>query len=120
MWLLSRIEKGVNFWCNHWISRGGRLVLIKSILEDILVYWHLLDHIPNGILDRIRKVYFNYLWKGSCDYKGSHLKNWKVISLPKDQGGCGIKKNFLFGKSIETKSLWNFLTRDNLWRRIII
>jgi hypothetical protein len=74
MWLLSRIEKRVNFWCNHWISRGGRLVLIKSILEAIPVYWHLLAHIPKGILDRIKKVCFNYLWKGNCDYKGSHLK----------------------------------------------
>jgi hypothetical protein len=75
MWLLSRIGKRVNFWCNCWISRGGRLVLINSISKSILLYWHILAHIPKGILDRIRKVSFNYLWRRRCNYKGSRWTN---------------------------------------------
>lgn len=73
MWLLSEFEKIVKFWWNNWISTGEKLVLIKSILEAILVYWNILSHILKGILDSIRKVYFNYIWEGNYDYKGSHL-----------------------------------------------
>jgi hypothetical protein len=35
-WLVAKVERKVNLWCNHWISRGGRLVLIKTVLEAIM------------------------------------------------------------------------------------
>jgi hypothetical protein len=37
-WLLSKVEKSVTFWCNRWISQGGRLVLIKLVIEAIPIY----------------------------------------------------------------------------------
>jgi hypothetical protein len=36
-WLVVKVEKKINHWCNLWLSRGGRLVLVKAILEAILV-----------------------------------------------------------------------------------
>jgi hypothetical protein len=67
-WLMSRIEQRISFWCNRWISRGGRLVLIKYVLEAIPILWHTLAHIPKGILEKVRKCCFNYLWKGSSEF----------------------------------------------------
>ena len=60
-WLLSKKERKNNHRCNRWISIGGRLVLIKSLIEVVPVYWHLLALIPKGILCRIRKPCFNFL-----------------------------------------------------------
>ena len=34
-WLLSRIEQRITIWCDRWISRGSRCVLIKSVLDAI-------------------------------------------------------------------------------------
>ena len=70
-WLVEKIEKIINLWCHRWISRVGRLVLIKSILESILVYWASLSWIPKGILAKIRRICFSYLWRG--------IKNRKVL-----------------------------------------
>lgn len=36
---LSKIEKRINIWSYKWLSRAGRLVLIKSVLLAIPVYW---------------------------------------------------------------------------------
>jgi hypothetical protein len=47
-------------------------VLVKSVLEAIHVFWHTLAHIPKGILEKIRKVFFNFVWKISCEFKGTH------------------------------------------------
>jgi hypothetical protein len=66
------------------------------------------------------KLFFNYLWKGSVEYLGSHLSNWKSLSKPKKFGGWGLKDTWLFGKASITKSLWIFITRDNLWRLILM
>ena len=75
-------------------SQGGRLVLIKSSMEAIHVHWHLMPQIPKDILDKTRKVFFNYLSKGSGEYKGSYLTRCKVISTPNDWCGWGIKNTF--------------------------
>jgi hypothetical protein len=42
------------------------------------------------------------------------------LSKPKGFGGWGLKDVFIFGKALAAKSLWVFLTRDNLWQRILI
>jgi hypothetical protein len=60
-WLFTKVEKKINLWCNRWISRGVQLVLIKFFIEAILVYWHLLAHIPKGVLNKIWKLFFNYI-----------------------------------------------------------
>ena len=69
----------------------GHMVLFKSNLEVILIYYHLMAHIPKGTLNIIHHVCFNFWWKGSNDYQGSHLEIWKDIATPKDLGGRGIK-----------------------------
>jgi hypothetical protein len=119
-WFVSKVERKVNLWCNHWISRGGRLVLIKSVLEVIpyLLASLDLDSKRNPYPDQ--KICFNYLWKGSLEYKGSHLANWKSLSKPKALGGWGLKDRVMFGQVLASKSLWVFLMQESLWSHILI
>eukprot|EP01018_Ginkgo_biloba_P020451 Gb_39782 [translate_table: standard] len=56
--LLSNVisAEHIGFFDGRRLTWGGRLILIKSILEAILVYWHTLAHIPKGTLEKIRKL----------------------------------------------------------------
>jgi hypothetical protein len=38
-WILKKLEKMLCSWSHKWISRDGRLVLVKSVLEAIPVFW---------------------------------------------------------------------------------
>jgi hypothetical protein len=91
-WILTRIKITFLSGAIGGSLGGGRLVLVKSVLEAIPVFWHTLAHIPKGVLERIRKCCFNFLWKGSSEYKGSHLARWKLIATPKSQGGLGAQR----------------------------
>jgi hypothetical protein len=33
IWLYNKLEDGILVWCNRWLSFGGRLVLVKAVLE---------------------------------------------------------------------------------------
>jgi hypothetical protein len=66
-WLLEKLEKRLKTWSNKWLSRAGRLVLIKSVLEAIPVYWMSLSWIPKGILEKARKLAYSYLWRGKSE-----------------------------------------------------
>jgi len=60
-WLLAKVEKRIGHWCNRWLSVGGWYILLKSILEIQPVYWMSLADIPNSVLNKLRKVMFNFL-----------------------------------------------------------
>jgi hypothetical protein len=61
-WLITKVEKIIKLWCNSWLSKGGRLVLVKVVLEEILVILHSLYFIPKGVLEKIRRIIFGFLW----------------------------------------------------------
>jgi hypothetical protein len=37
--MIDKIESRTKQWCNKWITLGGRLTLVKFVLEAIHVYW---------------------------------------------------------------------------------
>jgi hypothetical protein len=59
VFLIKKIEAKISCWC-HGGCRGGRLVLVKLVLESILVYWLSISYIPKGVLENIRRKCFNF------------------------------------------------------------
>jgi hypothetical protein len=53
-WLITKVERKINTWCNRRLTKGGRLILFRGVLEAIPLYWMLLAWIPKGVLERIR------------------------------------------------------------------
>jgi len=56
-----QVRKEIKIWSFGWLSREGRLVLVKSVLEEIPVYWMSLAWIVKGILEKARKLCFKFL-----------------------------------------------------------
>ena len=72
VWLYQKVEARVSSWENWFLSRGGILVLIKVVLQSNLVYWESITYIPKGILAKIRKKFFAFLWTTSKQNEGIH------------------------------------------------
>ena len=62
LWLIAKLDKILKVWSHRWLSRDGRLVQVKAVLEAILVYWMSLSWIPKGILEKVRSLCFSNLW----------------------------------------------------------
>ena len=102
------------------LSRGGRLVLLKVVLQSITVYWASIAYIPKAILTKKRKMCFLFLWTLSKKNEGTPLTKWKTIALPKELGGWGIKNPMLFCRALAAKSLWRIFQNTNtLWGRVM-
>jgi hypothetical protein len=83
-WLVTKMEKKIGLWCNKWLSLGGIFVLVKAVLESHPVYWMSLETIPRSILNKIRKLMFNFLWSGNKTTQQFHLCRWDTLSRPKN------------------------------------
>jgi hypothetical protein len=118
IWILENIKRKFHAWCNKWISRVGRLVLVKEVLEVISVYWSSLDWIPKGILTKIRQLSFHFMWDGSEDKKPMVLASCQKLANPKVLGGWGLKNIFFFSKALAAKIVWWLIQGVGLWAQI--
>jgi hypothetical protein len=101
------------------LSRVGRLLLVKSVLEAIPIYQMSLAWIPKGTLDKIIKLCFKLLWEGSQDKFVLPWVKWETLAIPKALGGWGLKNIFLFSKALATKSSWKLISYENLWTQVV-
>ncbi|KAA0050814.1 LINE-1 retrotransposable element ORF2 protein [Cucumis melo var. makuwa] len=116
----DRIQKKLSNWKYAHISKGGRLTLIKSTLSSLPIYQLSVFQAPSSTYKNIEKLWRNFLWKGSCGSKGSHLINWAIVTKPKEEGELGISKLQITNQALLSKWLWRYYSEPNsLWRRLI-
>lgn len=114
-WIIAKVEKRLNIWYNRYLSRAGRLTLIKAVLEGTLIYWMSLAWIPRGILDRLKKICCRFLWKGNKQGSLFAWVKWDTISRPKKWGGWGIK----ILEALAAKLGWQLITTHSLWTKVV-
>ena len=54
--VIEKTERHLAGWKRMYLSKGGRLTLIKSTLSNLPTYYLSLFPIPKGIADRLEKV----------------------------------------------------------------
>jgi hypothetical protein len=118
-WLVTRVSNKINLWCNRWLSLGGRYILVKMVLEGQSVYWMSMEALPRIVLNRIRKLMFQFLWSGHSDAQHYHLCRWEVLSRPKNLGGWGFHNLTIFNQALNAITLWRVLTQPSIWQKVI-
>eukprot|EP00253_Pinus_taeda_P012058 PITA_12058 len=118
VWLVAKLEKRLTGWSFRFLSRAGRLVLIKSVLEAIPVFWMALAWIPRNILGRLKQLCNRYLWNGNQDKRLFAWISWQKITMPKKWGGWGLKDLLAFARALAAKMGWALLTSQNVWAHV--
>jgi hypothetical protein len=75
--------------------------------------------IPKGVLEKIRRLSFKYLWVGHNPSGGTHLVKWSSIVIPKDLGGWGLKDLRPFAQALIAQNLWRLSQGNSLWTRVM-
>lgn len=104
-WLLEKVEKRIKSRYNKWLSTTDRMVLIKSVIEPIPLYWTSLAWLPKGTLNKL---------VGKEDQNSLVLASWNKIVLTKTLGGWGLKNIYLFAKAPTVKNGWNLIENNGL------
>lgn len=64
-------------WKANYLSLGGCLTLINSIISLIPTYWMSVFHLPSWVMKELDGIYKDFLWKGpELGLKGFCLIAW--------------------------------------------
>uniref|UniRef100_A0A2N9I4J4 Reverse transcriptase domain-containing protein n=1 Tax=Fagus sylvatica TaxID=28930 RepID=A0A2N9I4J4_FAGSY len=118
--ILEKVERRLAGWQKLYLSKGGRLTLLKSTLSSLPTYYLSLFTVPKHVAARIEKLQRNFLWGGLGDGFKHHLVGWDTVCSPLAQGGLGVRRVEVFNRALLGKWLWKFGKEDtHLWRRVI-
>ena len=86
------MERQLAGWKKRYLSKGGRITLIKSTLSSLPTYFLSLFLIPARLTNRLEKLQQDFLWGGLDDEIKMHLVNWKSVCQSIQSGGLGIQR----------------------------
>ena len=67
------------------------MILIRSTLAILPIYFMSLFPIPRSVKMRIERIQRNFLWGGGVLERRPQLVKWEVVCRDKESGGLGIK-----------------------------
>ncbi|RVW20280.1 putative ribonuclease H protein [Vitis vinifera] len=75
----ERIRWKFALWKRQYISKGGRIALIKSTLASMPLYQMSLFRMPRVVARRLEKLQRDFLWGGGSTERKAHLVNWERV-----------------------------------------
>ena len=75
----ERFRKRLSLWKRQYLSKGGRLTLIKSTFSSLPIYLMSLFVIPQKVCARLEKIQRDFMWGGGTLEKKLHLVNWSAV-----------------------------------------
>lgn len=89
--VILRMQQKLASWKKRKLNKAGRLVLIKSCLASLPIYYLSLFHLPVIIEKRMIRLIRDFLWGAEEGRKKLVWVGWPKICKPKRCGGLGIR-----------------------------
>ncbi|GAU17363.1 hypothetical protein TSUD_232390 [Trifolium subterraneum] len=118
--LVNRIRDRLSGWKCKNLSIGGRLILLKSVLSSIPVYFLSFFKAPSGIISALESIFCQFLWGGSEENRKLSWIKWDTICLQREHGGLGVRRLKEFNISLLGKWVWRLLEAgDSFWCEVL-
>jgi hypothetical protein len=91
-----------------YLSKGGRITLIKNTLSNLHTYFMSLFSLPTSVVIRIEKLQCNFLWGGLGEKFKYCLVSRPKMCLPISEGRLEIRNLMKFNHALLSKWLWRY------------
>lgn len=113
--LIQHIDNKLHAWKGRLLSPAGKLVLIKSVLESLLVYQMSSTLIHKSVLEKIQSRCLQFFW-GKADGKAICFVKWEKLTRPKLEGGLGLRDLSIMNNALILKNVWKVISQNEaMW-----
>ncbi|GAA0167741.1 reverse transcriptase [Lithospermum erythrorhizon] len=113
--LIVKIVKAISSWEHRFLSFGGRIVLIQSVLSAFPLYYLQVLKMPIQVKEKIEKLLNKFLWGNS-----SHWCSWSHLCFKFEEGGLNFKKLDDIAAASMIKAWFRLREGKGIWSKYML
>jgi hypothetical protein len=114
--VINKLKERVKNWTYISLNLAGRLILTKAVLQAIPTYMMSVFPAPKGILQTIRAIQRDFLWRGAESKKRWALVAWENVCKPKCKGDMELQDPQVTNEAYGVKLWWRWVKENStLW-----
>jgi hypothetical protein len=118
--IIEKVERRLAGWKMMYLSKGGRVTLIKSTLSNLPTYFMSLFPLPVGVANRLEKLHWDFLWGGMGEEFKFHLVSWTKVCTLIFEGGLGVWNLLVFNRALLGKWLWRYVHEREAYGGMVV
>ncbi|KAJ4767870.1 RNA-directed DNA polymerase (reverse transcriptase)-related family protein [Rhynchospora pubera] len=117
--LLEKMRAKLNGWRAQMLSHVGRMVMIKSVLMSLPVYYMSMECVPKSIVKQMNSLMARFFWGKPAEGRYMAPIAWKTICQPVEEGGLDVRDLNIFCEALFMKLVWDVISNEEkLWVQI--
>lgn len=117
--IADKIKSKLSAWKASLLSIAGRVTLVKSVIQGMLVHSISIYSWPKKLLKDIETWTRNFIWSGDISKRKLVTVSWKNTCKPLSEGGLGIRSLYTLNESTNLKLCWDLLNSQEDWAILI-
>ncbi|XP_069152141.1 uncharacterized protein [Solanum lycopersicum] len=117
--LVEKVIKKISGWHSKLLNFGGKIILVKHVLQSIPIHTLAAISPPKTTLNCIKKLIADFFWGIDKDGKTYHWSSWENMAYPTSEGGIGVRLLEDVCTAFQYKQWWDFRTKNSLWSQFL-
>ncbi|CAL0306454.1 unnamed protein product [Lupinus luteus] len=113
--IADRILRKLASWKGSSLSIMGRVELVKSIIQSMLLYSFHIYKWPKQLLRSLDSKIRNFIWSGNTEISKMVTVSWSTVCLQQKDGGLGIRSIMGINRAALLKLTWDMITSNHDW-----
>nr|KYP46815.1 Putative ribonuclease H protein At1g65750 family [Cajanus cajan] len=117
--IVDRIKSKLASWKGNLLSCMGRVLLVRSVLQSMLIHNFQIYKWLVSLLKLIETWFRNLIWTGTILHSNPNTVPWHKVCSDFEEGGLGLKSLSEINNAYMLILCWNFLKGESDWAVVL-